>query len=99
MHLKYTTVWTVFPNRWGMEKGLRSMERKQLNLAEVGERVRNRRESLNLSRGQIAEIMDVSTESLRCVERGLRALSLKEFQLLSHRLETSAEYLLFGKDS
>ena len=43
MHLKYTTVWTVFPNRWGMEKGLRSMERKQLNLAEVGERVRNRR--------------------------------------------------------
>ena len=38
VHLKYTTVWTVFPNRWGMEKGLRSMERKQLNLAEVGER-------------------------------------------------------------
>lgn len=99
VHLKYTTVWTVFPNRWGMEKGLRSMERKQLNLAEVGERVRNRRESLNLSREQIAEIMDVSTESLRCVERGLRALSLKEFQLLSRRLETSAEYLLFGKHS
>ena len=78
------------------ERGYRAVH---LNLAEVGERVGNRRGSLNLSRGQIAEIMDVSTESLRCVERGLRALSLKEFQLLSHRLETSAEYLLFGKDS
>lgn len=62
----------------------------------MGERIRRRREELQLTREQMAELVGVSTKFLRDVEYGSKGISLKKFTRLIQVLDASADYLLLG---
>ena len=47
-----------------------------VDLKGMGERIRTRREELNLSREQLAELLDVSSKFISDIECGIRGVSL-----------------------
>ena len=53
------------------------MENNLINNIEVGERIRNIREGLDMTRESFSEMIDVSDVFLGQIERGERSLSLK----------------------
>lgn len=67
-----------------------------VDLKGMGERIRTRREELNISREQLAEQLDVSTKFISDIECGIRGVSLKRLVLLSSNLFISVDYILFG---
>ena len=66
------------------------------DLKGMGERIRTRREELNISREQLAEQLDVSSKFISDIEYGIRGVSLKSLVLLSSSLLISVDYILFG---
>lgn len=62
----------------------------------MGERIRKRREDLNISREKLAEELEVSTKFISDVEYGVRGVSLKRLMRLSVVLLVSTDYILFG---
>jgi transcriptional regulator, XRE family len=66
------------------------------DLKGMGERIRTRREELNISREQLAEQLDVSSKFISDIEYGIRGVSLKRLVLLSSSLLISVDYILFG---
>lgn len=62
----------------------------------MGERIRKRREELNISREQLAEELDVSSKFISDIEYGARGVSLKRLMILSVVLLVSTDYILFG---
>lgn len=62
------------------------------DLKGMGERIRTRREELNISREQL----DVSSKFISDIEYGIRGVSLKRLVLLSSSLLISVDYILFG---
>ena len=66
------------------------------DLKGMGERIRTRREELNISREQLAEQLDVSSKFISDIEYGIRGVSLKRLVLLSSSLLISVDYTLFG---
>lgn len=69
---------------------------KQLDLLQMGERIRQCRELKSMTREQLAERLDVSVKFLADIERGSKGMSLQNFYLLIQILDTSADYLLSG---
>lgn len=67
-----------------------------VDLKGMGERIRTRREELNLSREQLAELLDVSSKFISDIEFGIRGVSLKRLVLLSSSLLIPVDYILFG---
>lgn len=49
----------------------------------MGERIRKRREELNISREHLAEELDVSVKFISDIECGMRGVSLKRLMILS----------------
>lgn len=72
------------------------MTLKQLDLLQMGERIRQCRELKSMTREQLAERLDVSVKFLADIERGSKGMSLQNFYLLIQILDTSADYLLSG---
>lgn len=70
--------------------------KKDLHI-EVGRRIRNIREDMNLTREQLAEKIEASARFLSCVENGQSGISLETLQKLSVSLHVSTDYLLFGR--
>ena len=66
------------------------------DLKGMGERIRTRREELNISREQLAEQLDVSSKFISDIEYGIRGVSLKRLVLLYSSLLISVDYILFG---
>ena len=66
------------------------------DLKGMGERIRTRREELNISREQLAEQLDVSSKFISDIEYGIRGVSIKRLVLLSSSLLISVDYILFG---
>lgn len=64
--------------------------------AAMGERIRRRREELNLSREQFSEMMGITSKFLSDIELGTRGFSLEKLFLFSEYLNLSTEYILFG---
>ena len=56
------------------------------DLKGMGERIRTRREELNISREQLAEQLDVSSKFISDIEYGIRGVSIKRLVLLSSSL-------------
>lgn len=72
------------------------MTLKQLDLMQMGERIRQCRELKSMTREQLAERLDVSVKFLADIERGSKGVSLQNFYMLVQILNTSADYLLSG---
>lgn len=63
----------------------------------IGDRVKEVRESKDLTQLQLAEMMEVSEQTIGNIERGAKGTRLANFIKLCEILEVSADYILFGK--
>jgi len=71
---------------------------KPLNI-EIGKRLRERREYLNITREKLCESVDISPQFLSEVERGVKGLSVDKFSALCEGLGLSADYVLRGREN
>lgn len=69
---------------------------KKLNYKEIGCRIRNERENLNLSREKFAELLEISPYYLGQIERGDRRMSLEILIRITSILHVPVDYILFG---
>ncbi|MBO8159720.1 helix-turn-helix transcriptional regulator [Thermosyntropha sp.] len=69
----------------------------KLNNKEIGQRIREARERLNLTRHELAEIVEISDYYMGQIERGERQMSLPLLAKLVECLHLSADYVLWGK--
>lgn len=65
----------------------------------IGNRIRQGREALELTRDQLAELLGISSYYLGQLERGERQMSLPVLVKISERLHVSLDYLVLGRDS
>ena len=70
---------------------------RKLDLKEMGKRIRSRREHLKLSRENLAEQLEVSTQFIADIEYGNKGVSIKRLYALSQILDVSADYILAGE--
>lgn len=66
------------------------------NDLEIGNRIRNIRESLKYSRETFSELIDISESFLSQIERGEKSISLKTLMSISSHSGFSTDYILFG---
>lgn len=64
----------------------------------VGQRIREEREKLELSREEFAEIIGLSDYYVGQLERGERQMSLPVLVRISNCLHVSLDYLIFGQN-
>lgn len=69
---------------------------KNLNLKNIGSRIRAERELLKLSRESLAELSELSPFYIGQIERGERRMSLNTLVMFANLFNTSVDYLLFG---
>ena len=67
-----------------------------MNLNEIGSRIKAERKSRSLSQEKLAEIINVSPHYIYEIERGLKAMSLETLINLSNALNISTDHVLFG---
>jgi len=72
-------------------------ENKNIDNNAIGQRIRNEREKLGLSREEFAEILRLSDYYVGQLERGERQMSLPALVNISACLHVSLDYLIFGK--
>ncbi len=65
----------------------------------IGNRIRQGREAMELTRDQLAELLGISSYYLGQLERGERQMSLPVLVKISEKLHVSLDYLVLGKDS
>ena len=65
---------------------------------EIGLRIRNIRESLNLTKEELAQQLGISGQFLGMIEKGKNSISIEKLQILCNITHLSADYILFGKD-
>ncbi len=75
------------------------MEIKELNRAEMGRRIRQRRELLGLSREELAKRLDVTSKFIADLEYGDKGASVKNLYRLKQILGVSIDYLMDGEPS
>lgn len=68
---------------------------KQINW-EIGGRIASARHKAGLSQMKLAEYIDVNTQFISDVERGLSGVSIKTLRKICNVLEVSSDYILFG---
>jgi len=68
-----------------------------LNYKEIGQRISNERQKYDLTREQLAELIDLSSTFLGQVERGEKKMGLEALMRLSETLHVSVDYLLKGQ--
>ena len=70
---------------------------RQLDFHEMGKRIRERRESLNMNRETLAEQLEVSPQFIADIEYGNKGISIKRLYILCQVLQVSADYVLAGE--
>ena len=70
-----------------------------INNAEVGKRIKEIRESNNLTQEQMAEILKVTTNAVRDYEKGNYGISKDVMLLIRQNFNVSIDYLLFGENT
>lgn len=68
-----------------------------LNKYEVGQRIRQLRQSGDYTQAEFAEAVDISINFLSEIENGKKGLSQERLARISQQLQTSCDYILFGK--
>lgn len=66
-------------------------------LIEMGLRIASRRKELRLTQEQIADKMDVSLQTVSCIELGKKAIRPDNLVKLCECLDVTADYVLLGK--
>jgi transcriptional regulator with XRE-family HTH domain len=70
---------------------------KVIDTAAIGQRIREERKKLNLTREELAEILGLSDYYVGQLERGERQMSLPVLIRIVSCLHVSLDYLIFGK--
>lgn len=65
-----------------------------MNYADLGTRIRQERQRLNLTQEKLAERVDLSHAYIGQIERGERSLSLETLVKLANELGSTVDYLL-----
>lgn len=65
---------------------------------EIGERIKNIRENMNMTKECFAEQIGISGQYLGLIEHGKNYLSTEKLKVLCDLTNLSADYILFGKD-
>lgn len=68
-----------------------------INNSDIGQRIRDERERLGLSRAEFAEIVELSDYYIGQLERGERQMSLPVLIKVAVCLHLSLDYLIFGE--
>lgn len=68
-------------------------------LVDMGMRISKRRKELKLTQEQLAERINLSLQSISCIELGKKAIRPYNLVRLCETLEISADYILTGKKS
>lgn len=71
-------------------------KKKPINV-EIGARIKQCRTACSLTQEQLSEHLDVTTQYISDLERGVTGASLSTIISLCRILETSADYMLMGK--
>lgn len=71
---------------------------KDYNLM-VGLRIREIRESLDMTRAQFASLCDISESFLTAVERGQKSITSKTIYKICSSSKVTADYLIFGRNN
>lgn len=66
-------------------------------LREVGERIKERRKRMYFTQEGLAAEIDVTSQTISSAEHGTKELRIENFAMICQALETSADYLLFGR--
>ena len=66
-------------------------------LMDMGERIAKRRKELNLTQEQLAESINLSLQSISCIELGKKAIRPQNLVNLCNTLNISTDYILTGK--
>lgn len=66
-------------------------------LIEMGERISKRRKELKLTQEQLAESINLSLQSISCIELGKKAIRPENLVNLCNTLKVSADYVLTGQ--
>ena len=74
------------------------MEIKELDKKGMGQRIRSRREGLNMTREELAKQLSVSSKFVADIEYGDKGISLKNLNKLRQILGVSAYYVMAGED-
>lgn len=74
-------------------------EKVDLDYKRIGQKLREERERLNLSRGQLAEIIGLSDYYVGQLERGERRMSLQVLIKIAACLHISLDSLVLGKNT
>mgnify|MGYP000395841087 CR=1 FL=1 len=64
---------------------------------QIGLRIKNIRENMNMSKEEFSKLLGISGQYLGIVERGKSCLSIEKLKRLCDF--TSADYILFGKNN
>ncbi len=70
---------------------------KELDVNEMGRRVRLQRDALGLSREKLAEITELSSQFISDIEYGHKRMSVTTLYKVCQALDVSADYLLAGR--
>ena len=66
-------------------------------LTDMGLRISKRRKELKLTQEQVAEKMEVSLQTISCIELGKKAIRPENLANLCAVLDITADYILVGK--
>lgn len=66
-------------------------------LIHMGQRISQRRKALHMTQEQLAEKIGISLQSVSCIELGKKAVRPGNLAKLCVHLQTTADYVLFGK--
>lgn len=67
-----------------------------LDKPEIGQRIRQLRLLNDYTQAEFAELIDISTNFLSEIENGKKGLSQDSLAKICRKLNTSADYILFG---
>ena len=65
---------------------------------EIGERIKNIRENMNMTKENFAKQIGISGQYLGLIEHGKNYLSIEKLKVLCNFTNLSADYILFGRD-
>ncbi len=73
-----------------------NMTEKQLKA--IGERIKEKRDSLGISQTDLAEGLGITVPYLERVEKGTKSMSIETLMAISEKLGTTTDYILRGRD-
>jgi transcriptional regulator with XRE-family HTH domain len=71
---------------------------KEINYAEIGNRIRIERENFDMTREKLSELVNLSPYFLGQIERGERKMSINTLIKISECLHISIDYLFFEQN-